>query len=126
MTFPAVAAFGPFSDLPRFLLCARLRQCPLALDRPSLSGPVLVRRARRSAPDGGGALRRAQSGRARLVAQAQDWAWSSTRAHLAGQDHGLVRVSPLLDRVARFADLIDGEPDYSLFTALRDAEGTGR
>jgi hypothetical protein len=37
-----------------------------------------------------------------------------------------VRVSPLLDRVARFADLIDGEPDYSLFTALRDAEGTGR
>ena len=24
--------------------------------------------------------------RARLVAQAQDWAWSSARAHLAGQD----------------------------------------
>jgi putative transposase len=64
--------------------------------------------------------------RARLVAQAQDWAWSSARAHLAGEDDGLVRVAPLLDRVGRFADLIDGEPDYSLFTALRDAEGTGR
>src|SRR4051794_9336565 len=37
--------------------------------------------------------------RARLVAQAQDWAWSSTRAHLARRDDGLVRVAPLLDRV---------------------------
>ena len=39
--------------------------------------------------------------RARLVAQAQDWAWSSARAHLAGEDDGLVRVAPLLDRVGR-------------------------
>ena len=44
----------------------------------------------------------------------------------SGQDHGLARVAPLLDRVGRFADLIDGEPDDPLFTALRDAEGTGR
>jgi putative transposase len=64
--------------------------------------------------------------RARLVARAQDWAWSSARAHLAGRDDGLVCVAPLIERVGRFADLIDAETDHALFTALREAEGTGR
>jgi putative transposase len=63
---------------------------------------------------------------ARLVEQAQDSAWSSARAHLAERDDALVRVAPVVDRVGRFADLIDGEPDYSLFTALRGAGGTCR
>lgn len=40
--------------------------------------------------------------RARLVARAEDWAWSSVRAHLAGEDDGLVTVRPVLDRVERF------------------------
>ena len=64
--------------------------------------------------------------RAKLVAQAQDWPWSSARAHLAGRDDGLVRVAPLIERVGRFADLIAARSDVALFTALRDAEGTGR
>jgi putative transposase len=64
--------------------------------------------------------------RARLVARAQDWAWSSARAHLAGRDDGLVCVAPLIERVGRFADLIDAETDHALFTALREAEGTSR
>jgi putative transposase len=64
--------------------------------------------------------------RARLVAQAQDWVWSSTRAHLAGRDDGLVRVAPLLDRVGDFANLIDVDGCDIGFAALRDAEGTGR
>ena len=38
----------------------------------------------------------------------------------------LVRVAPWIERVGRFADLIEGEPDHSFFAALRDAEGTGR
>ena len=41
--------------------------------------------------------------RARLVARAADWPWSSARAHLAGEDDGLVTVRPVLDRVESFA-----------------------
>ena len=36
--------------------------------------------------------------RARLVSRAQDWRWSSVRAHLDQRDDGLVNVAPLLDR----------------------------
>ena len=31
---------------------------------------------------------------ARLVDRAEDWPWSSTRAHLAGKDDELVTVAP--------------------------------
>ncbi|MGH6785983.1 MAG: transposase, partial [Novosphingobium sp.] len=41
--------------------------------------------------------------RARLVARAADWRWSSVRAHLAGRDDHVVRVAPALDRVGDFA-----------------------
>jgi putative transposase len=65
--------------------------------------------------------------RARLVERAQDWPWSSVRAHLQGRSDGLVDVRPLLDRVAgRFADLLDGDPDAGELAALRAAEGIGR
>jgi hypothetical protein len=37
--------------------------------------------------------------RARLVARAEDWPWSSVRAHLAGKEDELVTVRPLLDRI---------------------------
>jgi putative transposase len=64
--------------------------------------------------------------RAGLVARAEDWAWSSARAHLAGRDDGLARVAPLIERVGRFVDLIGLESDQIPFAALRDAESTGR
>jgi len=64
--------------------------------------------------------------RARLAARAQDWRWSSVRAHLAGEDDGLVRVAPVLERVERFADLIAGDADEAGFAALRAAERIGR
>jgi REP-associated tyrosine transposase len=64
--------------------------------------------------------------RARLVACAEDWAWSSARAHLAGRDDALARVAPLLDRIGRFSDLVDSESDRLAFAALRAAESTGR
>ena len=35
--------------------------------------------------------------RARLVSRAEDWPWSSARAHLAGVDDNLVIVRPVLD-----------------------------
>ena len=63
--------------------------------------------------------------RARLVAHAEDWPWSSVRAHLAGADDQLVTVRPVLDRTPSFADLLQGDRDEA-FTTLRRSEGTGR
>jgi putative transposase len=64
--------------------------------------------------------------RARLVARAQDWPWSSVHAHLKGEDDGLVTVRPVLDRVERFAAFIETDPHDPAFAALRAAETTGR
>jgi putative transposase len=63
--------------------------------------------------------------RARLVSHAEEWSWSSVRAHLAGEDDGLVSVRPLLDRWPNFRDLL--LQDYEeAFRSLRKAEGIGR
>jgi putative transposase len=64
--------------------------------------------------------------RAGLTRRARDWAWSSARAHLAGADDGLVTVRPLLDRVERFADLLETQAEPAAFAALRKAETIGR
>ncbi len=65
--------------------------------------------------------------RARLVERAEDWRWSSVRAHLAGRDDELVRVAPLIERTAgRFADLIETAPSTEALSALRAAETIGR
>jgi putative transposase len=63
--------------------------------------------------------------RARIVSRAEDWVWSSVRAHLAGEDDSLVSVCPVLDRWPNFRGLLleDCEED---FTSLREAEGIGR
>jgi putative transposase len=65
--------------------------------------------------------------RARLVARAEDWAWSSVRAHLTGKDDHVVKVGPALVRVGDFGAYI-GEPfDEALtYAALRHAETIGR
>ncbi len=65
--------------------------------------------------------------RARLVRRAEDWPWSSARAHLAGRDDGLVEAAPLMSRCGgHFADLIADEPAPALIAALRAAETIGR
>jgi putative transposase len=64
--------------------------------------------------------------RARLVARAEDWPWSSVRAHLAGADDALVSVGPLRTRIADFAALLAASERDSGFAALRAAEQTGR
>jgi putative transposase len=63
--------------------------------------------------------------RARLVFRAEEWAWSSVRAHLAGEDDSLVSVRPVLDRWPNFRDLLLQDYDEA-FTSLRNAEGIGR
>src|SRR5947199_6506655 len=64
--------------------------------------------------------------RARLVERAQDWRWSSARAHLRGRDDGLTALAPVRDRFPNFADLLAAEPEADLFGALRSAESIGR
>jgi len=65
--------------------------------------------------------------RARLVGEAQDWRWSSARAHLTGKDDGYVAMAPILERSAgRFADLIETDADPGRIAALRAAETIGR
>jgi putative transposase len=64
--------------------------------------------------------------RARLVERAEDWKWSSVRAHLAGTDDGLVAVAPLLERYGDFAAFLGGEEDQQATRMLRRGESTGR
>jgi putative transposase len=65
--------------------------------------------------------------RARLVERAEDWRWSSVRAHLAGEDDALVHVAPALDRYGSFADFLGSPADYAdAWRALRRSETTGR
>jgi putative transposase len=64
--------------------------------------------------------------RARLVERAQDWRWSSTRAHLRGKDDGLTAREPVRDIVPDFAGLLSGAPEQNLFDSLRAAESIGR
>jgi putative transposase len=63
--------------------------------------------------------------RARLATRAEDWPWSSVRAHMNGADDGLVTVRPVLDRVPNFAALLSTTEDQD-FAHLRLAEGSGR
>ena len=65
--------------------------------------------------------------RARLVNRARSSAWSSTRAHLAGVDDGVVKVAPVLERIDNFAEFLR-EPfdEDTAYAALRRAETIGR
>ena len=76
----------------------------------------------------GGALRYVALNpvRARLVQRAQDWPWSSARAHLRRRDDKVTSLSPVLDRFPRFADLLEEGPEPELFERLRRAESIGR
>ncbi len=63
--------------------------------------------------------------RARLVSHAEEWPWSSVRAHLAGEDDSLVSVRLVLGRWPTFRDLLLENCEDKL-TALREAEDIGR
>jgi len=45
--------------------------------------------------------------RAGLVSRAEDWPWSSARAHLAGRDDQLVKVAPLLGMIDDWAAFLN-------------------
>jgi putative transposase len=65
--------------------------------------------------------------RARLVERAENWPWSSVRAHLAGRDDGVVTVGAVLERVGPFDAFLDQAFDETAaFAPLRRAETSGR
>ncbi|MDF1778125.1 MAG: hypothetical protein P1V13_19010 [Rhizobiaceae bacterium] len=65
--------------------------------------------------------------RAGLVKRAEEWPWSSARAHLAGDDNGVVKVAPVLERVGDFTKFL-GEPidEDAAYAPLMRAETIGR
>jgi putative transposase len=65
--------------------------------------------------------------RAKLVSKADDWEWSSVRAHFAGTDDHVVRVGPALERVGDFRSFLGEEFDEAFtYAGLRKAETLGR
>jgi len=64
--------------------------------------------------------------RAGLVGRAEEWGWSSARAHLAGKDDGVAVVAPLLERVGDFSIFLGEEPDEAAVMAIRRSRSTGR
>jgi putative transposase len=63
---------------------------------------------------------------ARLVERAEDWPWSSVRAHLSGRDGGVVTVAAVLERVGRFAEFVDQPFDEGAGFAPRASCGDVR
>lgn len=65
--------------------------------------------------------------RARLCDRAEQWPWSSTRAHIAGTSNGHVDVAPALERVGDFSAFLGEAFDEAMtYAALRKAESVGR
>ena len=65
--------------------------------------------------------------RARLVKRAEDWRWSSTAAHLAGESDRFVDVAPALERVGNFSAFLGEAFDEPMtYAAIRKAESVGR
>jgi putative transposase len=65
--------------------------------------------------------------RARLVAKAKDWRWSSVHALLNPEKgDGLTECGPVLERVGDFKGLLRAGEDEALSMRLRQAESIGR
>ncbi|MCZ7599284.1 MAG: transposase [Gammaproteobacteria bacterium] len=63
--------------------------------------------------------------RAGLVTAPADWRWSSARAHLAGEDDGIVTLAPLLEQFGDWAAYLAGGAEAEADT-LRAHSRTGR
>jgi len=63
---------------------------------------------------------------AHMVKSAEDYRWSSARAHLSAKDDKLVRVAPMLERVSNWQSYLDCNLDESTKEAFRMHGRTGR
>jgi putative transposase len=64
--------------------------------------------------------------RARLTQKPQSWRWSSARAHFAGMDDELVKVSPLLDMAGDWGLFLSSGGEEEKMSDIRKHERTGR
>ena len=64
--------------------------------------------------------------RAKLASEAEEWPWSSARAHLSGRDDPLTNVSPLLAIVADWRGFLDSALREEELRDLRAHARTGR
>ena len=64
--------------------------------------------------------------RARLVKKAEEYKWSSAKAHLQGKDDILVKVAPLAERIRSWREFLQTEIDEMEHNAIRQHERTGR
>lgn len=64
--------------------------------------------------------------KAKRVATATDWRWSSTRAHLVGRDDELVKVKPLLERIKDVLQFLNDDADPAFEQALTKGQTVGR
>jgi len=64
--------------------------------------------------------------RARLVERPWQYAWSSAAAHVRKRDDALVKVKPMLSRVADWREYLGTEPDSTDTELLRRHLRTGR
>jgi putative transposase len=64
--------------------------------------------------------------RARLAALAEDWPWSSARAHLHGAADGLTDPVPLLERWPDWRTILGTWAEDEMAAAIREREHSGR
>jgi putative transposase len=64
--------------------------------------------------------------RAKLVARARDWRWSSARAHLSGKGDGLVEMDSSFNRIDDWKDFLGEGLERAAHEAIRASERTGR
>ena len=64
--------------------------------------------------------------KAGLAQRAEEWPWSSARAHLVATDDELCHVAPLLQRIPDFAALLGGAGDAEAERRLERAASIGR
>ena len=64
--------------------------------------------------------------RAKLCSSAREWQWSSTRAHISGEDDDLVEVRPMLDRIDCWEDYLTCQSSGINNDGIRKHTRTGR
>ncbi len=64
--------------------------------------------------------------RAQMVESAWDYPWSSAAAHMQGKDDRLVKVKPMLERVADWHEYLGQDTEPTELKALRRHSRTGR
>lgn len=61
-----------------------------------------------------------------MVAQPEDYPWSSAAAHLSGRDDMLVKVAPLLEMVDNWTNILKAAIEENTVKEIRRHERTGR